>query len=279
MIRAADLGLIVKGGSGDEVHVLCPFHDDSRPSASFNQAKGLFYCHACGTGMTVETLAKRLKVDVSEIGPIELIPGSFSIELIKKETEIDFGFPIDEEVFTYLDSRKITRDSARAYFRKRITPQVGALITLKNHKDIIIGTTSRIFPPNDTKVKYLVSGDKPCLWPFQEFEYEYNTLIFVEGIFSRIRLVQVLEECDYAEDYSVGVFSLLGARVNKDLAPILAQTDAKNVIFLFDNDNAGHQAIATANQMFPLARALAVNHEIDRLPDNKLKRLIEKFNT
>ena len=34
-------------GKGDQVKVLCPFHDDSEPSCSVNFAKRAFHCFAC----------------------------------------------------------------------------------------------------------------------------------------------------------------------------------------------------------------------------------------
>ena len=33
---------------GDEVQVLCPFHEDGDPSLSINLKTGLFHCHGCG---------------------------------------------------------------------------------------------------------------------------------------------------------------------------------------------------------------------------------------
>ena len=32
------------------VKVICPFHDDTRPSLSINLEKGWYKCHACGEG-------------------------------------------------------------------------------------------------------------------------------------------------------------------------------------------------------------------------------------
>ena len=34
----------------EEVKVCCPFHDDSRPSASINTSKNLFHCWVCNIG-------------------------------------------------------------------------------------------------------------------------------------------------------------------------------------------------------------------------------------
>ena len=47
-------GLIVVG-SGDQAKVLCPFHDDERPSCSVNLTKGLWHCfRGCGAGNVLD---------------------------------------------------------------------------------------------------------------------------------------------------------------------------------------------------------------------------------
>jgi len=52
---------------GDEVKVLCPFHDDTRPSASINPHKNTFYCYVCGWGGSEEQfIAKLNNIPVAE---------------------------------------------------------------------------------------------------------------------------------------------------------------------------------------------------------------------
>ena len=42
-------------GSGEQAKVLCPFHDDERPSCSVNLAKGLWHCfRGCGAGNVLD---------------------------------------------------------------------------------------------------------------------------------------------------------------------------------------------------------------------------------
>ena len=45
-----------------ELSFLCPAHEDTNPSARWNQQKKVWYCDACGTGGGFVDLAKRLKV-------------------------------------------------------------------------------------------------------------------------------------------------------------------------------------------------------------------------
>jgi hypothetical protein len=37
----------IKNIGGEEYQALCPFHDDTKPSFSFNNANGRYYCHGC----------------------------------------------------------------------------------------------------------------------------------------------------------------------------------------------------------------------------------------
>lgn len=46
-------------GQGDQAKVLCPFHDDERPSCSVNLAKGLWHCfRGCGAGNVLDFVHK-----------------------------------------------------------------------------------------------------------------------------------------------------------------------------------------------------------------------------
>jgi len=47
-----------------ELSFLCPAHEDTNPSARWNQQKKVWYCDACGTGGGFLDLAKRLKIKV-----------------------------------------------------------------------------------------------------------------------------------------------------------------------------------------------------------------------
>lgn len=48
-------------GAGEQARILCPFHDDERPSCSVNLAKGLFHCFACEAKGNVLDFVHRLE--------------------------------------------------------------------------------------------------------------------------------------------------------------------------------------------------------------------------
>jgi DNA primase len=53
-----DLAIV---GHGDQAKVLCPFHDDSRPSCSVNLGKGLWHCFGCGNSGNVLDFVHRME--------------------------------------------------------------------------------------------------------------------------------------------------------------------------------------------------------------------------
>ncbi len=66
---ASKLGLTTTAENG-EVKVSCPFHQDDKPSLSFNLETGQWYCHACKKGGTAEQLIEALGGAAKFIDPV-----------------------------------------------------------------------------------------------------------------------------------------------------------------------------------------------------------------
>jgi hypothetical protein len=56
LIAALDLYGVEVPSERREVAILCPVHDESRPSCSFNRESGLLHCMSCGFGGDVYSL-------------------------------------------------------------------------------------------------------------------------------------------------------------------------------------------------------------------------------
>ncbi len=48
-------------GSGEQIKILCPFHDDERPSCSVNFDKKLFHCFSCNLSGNVLDFVHRME--------------------------------------------------------------------------------------------------------------------------------------------------------------------------------------------------------------------------
>ena len=52
-------------GEGDQARVLCPFHDDGKPSCSVNLALGVWHCFACHAKGNVLDFVHRMEAERS----------------------------------------------------------------------------------------------------------------------------------------------------------------------------------------------------------------------
>lgn len=62
----------------EEVKVCCPFHDDTRPSASINTQKGLFHCWVCNIGYNEEQFVAKIN-NISTTEAVKLL-GRYKID-------------------------------------------------------------------------------------------------------------------------------------------------------------------------------------------------------
>ena len=286
-IRARHLGLRVVSQSGQEEHVYCPFHDDKTASASYNWSKGLFYCHTCKTGFNIRQLVKKLKLDMEELTeaatPSILSDGqSFRIEMFEPETELMEGYPLTEEGRRYITKmRRLSDETATRHFSST-HPSYSAGVTIYPMNldgKQVCSITRKIY--ENGPAKYIVRGEKPPFWPLGELDSDYGTLIFVEGVFSRLLMNDFLNKYLLIEELGftapIGVFSLLGSTLKPTLKDLLAQIEFERLVFLFDDDFGGEEGVRRAQKMFPFAESFVVKQELDKMTDSQLYRLLENF--
>ena len=282
--KARDLGLRVAGGSGQEEHVYCPFHDDKTASASYNHVKGVFYCQTCKVGYNITQLVKKLELgkdfldDIAFAAPFA--PENFDLELFAPEAEIPEGTEIPPFAMQYLClERQLTRSQAVHYFKMTDKRQGVTIYPTDFHGNVVCSIT-RILGAKRPKPRYMVRGEKPPLWPLNELLSDYGTLIIVEGIFSRLRLERILEEMIRDGEPAasqIGTMSLLGSTLKTEVKYYLDQVQTDRLVFLFDDDFGGEKGAVIAAKTFPHAEVYKVKQEIDTLPSTGLMKLIRRL--
>lgn len=220
---------VVRAKNTLEVLVKCPYHNETTPSAYFNIGSGLFHCFGCGEGRNVEQLAADLNGQINKVDYV------FAINKKRNKSDFnDFNFlPIatDNE---YLFRRGVGNDSI-AHFQIRANNN-SVFIPLKNKNGIIAGYQQR--KTDGSFPKYVLHGDVPPLFPFDEVEDFLNSdrkvVFLVEGIFGVIRLKLL----------GFDAFSIIGSSkaVNAKTFIDIANSVNKRIITLFDNDEAGIRA-------------------------------------
>jgi len=232
MIDPLALGLEIFEIRGDEVQVLCPFHDDHRPSASFNIVKGVIYCYACGASYRAKQLAIELGGDVIELEDKRIL------KRIKEEKEwrqfllapLAYDHP-------YLEERKVTNEQVEKFDIRDVKSHLA--FVLRDHKKTIRGIQLRQIPPRllrradqsmhgnarGSTSRYVLFGAKPPLWPCDQLQSIKRPLI-VEGVFGVLR----------ADQFGVRAFATLSATPTYRT---LVTLNGRRPLIAFDNDYAG----------------------------------------
>ena len=96
--------------TGSEVKVLCPFHDDHRPTASINTEKSLFHCFACSVGYNEAQF-------ISKINGISLRD---ALKLVEKNNDNDIDFMLVEKANLWSNNAFIQQVEALGISRKTI---------------------------------------------------------------------------------------------------------------------------------------------------------------
>ncbi len=250
------LGLDVERWMGDEALIKCPYHNDTRPSATFNANKGLFYCFTCQITKTAKQLAFDAGID------FEPCENTQEIEYVKKilhGKELDswapiLGWPLAID-HPYLKSRKVPNKLVKRFEIRGTRTQIAF-----PQKDVLGNITG--FQTRNTKNKlYKWFGKRQPLWPIDIFVETPidDSLYLVEGVFGALRGISA----------NVPTVSINGAGATKS---ILFASSRFNLMTVFDDDPAGWKASARGLAMgMPFCKVKDI--EPDELSVEKWKRL------
>lgn len=253
MIDPEELGLEVFSYSGDEALVLCPFHDDSTPSARFNVETGLFHCFACGVGKSVYDVAEELggRVVRTTLAPPVTVK---SVEPDEWRSRF-LNQPLALEN-VYLQSRKVPDVAVRKLGIREFDD--GVIFPMPGTKDgDIIGVQVRYYSRHP---KYVFYGKRPPVYPMTGLPATSDLSILTEGVFSVIRGRQA----------GFDVFAVLGASALAQAIPFFY--DRTKVRGVFDPDEAGY--VASAKLASIGIPCLVVPFEADEESISKWKKII-----
>lgn len=259
--KLESMGIDTFDGAGqDDVLILCPFHDDQRPSCEVHTSKGMFYCFSCGakgnfsklyaelSGITVGEAKKHLMDDVSTNSVLEDIQKLLdSVEEVKVERFYSIKnfhefFPTIR--FTlgikYVNSRKIDNFTAEAYdlrWGREGVMMDRVVIPVYNECGKLLTYAGRaIYDYMQPKIRKVQSGLSTLFGLYQLIKKDLTSklpyLIVVEGEFDAMWLVQN----GYNAVSTMGTASLTESQM------MLLKRHAERVIWSYDGDEAGRLA-------------------------------------
>lgn len=251
----ADAYLDISKKSGDEWLTLCPYHDDSSPSFSFNVAKGVFICYACHAKGTTSDLAKHLGVmSKTNITPIEISTDDvkFKIEKLLGDRSVVIPKP---SLFHTLAQYRLGSSYLEQWAKRGITnPEVFDAFqlgysSLKNCLTIPLwskignlhGIIERTLDPvssTNTKYKY------PANTKITQFLFGFWQIRCLSMTSSIKRLAIVEGSIDALSMWEVGIpaVALLGSNLSVPQSKLIVALDPREVVVMTDMDAAGSRA-------------------------------------
>lgn len=219
------LGLNVAKISGTEAYVLCPYHNDHTPSASFSLAKGVFHCFTCGTNKSAVDIARDLG---GEIVQYTTLPKINSEELVDWRGLLNCPKAYNHP---YLVGRGVSNDAVDEFDIRRTPRGVG--VPIRGVKGDVIGFQDRK-STTGYGPRYLTFG-KTSFWPIAKYSSTLTSFFVVEGVFGVMN----------AWKHGYTAFAIMGAG-NIDSADnvMLGRASKQDFRVLFDDDKAGYLGAA-----------------------------------
>jgi len=234
-MRAFTLSEALRYGHGVERPFLCPEHGDSRPSASVNIAKGVWYCYTCHAHGTLTGEARLVEPDYQQM----------KLWLGRK---LDEGKIYPEAWLNRYDAgpvhpywlERVGEAAARA-FRLGFDPETGtATYPLRDPAGQVLGVVRRSLGGEGPKYRYPAGVDIGRLL-FHYTPEHRAAVILAEGALDSIALWNV----------GVHAMAIYGSRLSVDQVKLIQRIDPIHIYTCYDQDQAGWDAHLGTERAFP----------------------------
>ena len=218
----------------EEVKVLCPFHDDTHPSASVNTQKGLFHCWVCNVGYNEEQFVAKMN-NISTADAIKLL-GKYNLNddwnynkgLLWSDTnflERVKGLGLSEDLISSMNLGLVRPEGSN----KRL---LGIPVFYNN---ILVDVRRYNLLKYDGVPKCCANENAESGWiiPYDSFLNSNEPCYLFEG--EKDMLI--------AREYGLNAYTLVsgaGATPNQN---IIGAFKDKDIVLCYDNDEAGYNGM------------------------------------
>lgn len=223
----------VENWNSEEVKVICPFHDDTHPSASINTYKDLFHCWVCDVGYNEEQFIARVN-NISNADALKLL-GKYQID---DKWEVERGLLWSD--YTILNKVR------GLGFSKEIIEEL-KLGVIKNenglkflgipvyYNNILVDVRRYNIMKYEGQPKMMSNEGARAGWiiPYDKFLASDNTCYFFEGEKDMIM----------ARDLGINAYTLTGGANATPNEYVINSFKDKDIIICYDNDEAGQKGM------------------------------------
>lgn len=245
----------------EEVKVLCPFHEDTHPSASVNTQKGLFHCWVCNVGYNEEQFVAKMN-NISTTDAIKLL-GRYNINddwnfnkgLLWSDTNfLDKvrGLGLSDELISSMNLGLVRPDGSNKRLLGIPVFYNGILVDVRRYNLLKYDGVPKCCSNENAESGWIIPYDiflnsnEPCYL----FEGEKDMLI--------------------AREYGLNAFTLIsgaGATPNQN---IIGAFKDKDIVLCYDNDEAGYNGmVGVFKSIKDLAKSVKYIKISDVVKENK----------
>lgn len=240
-----------------ETKVLCPFHHDTKPSATINVAKSLFHCYVCGSGYNEEQFMAEVKgIPVAQafklLSEMSSHSGgdwdvSFKAELWADDeilnTVINLGFTTEfiEEMGLGM-ANYYSRKDKNTYKTLAIPIWFdGVLMDIRKYNVMKYPNIDKMYSEDGAKSGWIV--------PYDMWKTSTNTTYIFEGEKDMLMARQV----------GLNAITLTGGAQAKPNEFCLNAFKDRDIIICYDNDDAGRTgAMKLAGEISKITRMVSI---------------------
>lgn len=266
-MRSWTLPEAVAYGHGIERSFLCPVHGDSRPSASLNILKKVWYCYSCGARGTLTGENALIEPDYEQLR-----------RWFEEKMEAQRVYP--ESWLSRWDAgdlhdywRERVGEAAAAAFRLGHDPERNAVTyPLRDSSGAVLGVVRRALDADGPKYRYPTGVDIGRLL-FNYSPEHRRTVVLVEGALDAIALWRV----------GVHAFAIYGAQLSSHQVNLIDRVDPFRVVCAYDNDEAGWRAYKQTKYLMPhrfverLSWPLSWGKDVDELSEEHRRRVVSSL--
>ena len=215
----------------EEIKVHCPFHSDSKPSASINTEKGLFHCWVCDIGYNEQQfIAKINNISIADAGRVvdnikETTANWFIVEEANLWADHEFlqevkKLGLSNETIQALHLG-ITRDKKGNRFLGVPVFYDNALMDVRSYNLLKLINVPKLLSKEGSQSGFVV--------PYDLWKSSTNTTYVFEGE----------KDMMLARELGINAITLTGGAGAKPNDYVIHAFEGRDVIICYDNDDAG----------------------------------------
>lgn len=249
----------VENWNNEEVKVLCPFHEDTHPSASINTYKDLFHCWVCDIGYNEEQFIAR----------INGISSADAFKLLDKY-QVQDGWEIEKgllwsnalmlsKVVNLGISKQTIEDMKLGLVKDGDKKYLGIPVYYNN---ILVDIRRYNIMKYEGQPKMMGNEGARTGWliPYDAFLSSDNTCYLFEGE----------KDMLMARELGINAYTLTGGAGAKPNEYVINAFKNKEIILCYDNDDAGHKGMeGVYKEIKELAKSVKYIEIGDVVKENK----------